>query len=208
MNTRWNLAFCRLGVFRLQISHSRETPCEHHLGPHRTGTGVSSPLGPCLHRSSSASSSSRARLSLLPLASSLCIFTPSPSPCWVLRFGRALGAGAAQTCGVRAVFILPIAARLGLGLGGGGSVSPAAPLAGRSLRAARGRWWWWWVPPTPGLGTPRPSFPAFPMPGSFSHWMAALEQRNISGRPCGRGDLPPERLFSLVIQLLGGLCLG
>lgn len=47
----------------------------------------------------------------------------------------------------------------------------AASLAGKSPSAARG-----WC------GAQRPLFQPFPMSGSFSHWMAALEQRNLSGR--------------------------
>lgn len=120
-----------------------------------------------------------------------------------------LGAGAAQACGVGAVFIFPITAKVGLGLQFGSSLATTS-LAGRSLRTPQAQWWWWcwWWVPHHGLGTPRASFPAFPMPGSFSHWMAALEQGNVPGRPCRRGDLLPKRLFSLVIWRWRGLLLG
>lgn len=49
------------------------------------------------------------------------------------------------------------------------------------------------------MGNTPTSFPAFPMSvsGSFSHWMAALEQRNRSGR----GDIHWREFILLVFWL-------
>lgn len=58
-------------------------------------------------------------------------------------------------------FVLPITARLGLGFGDEDAGFLQHPWQGVPEGSPR----CWWVPPTPGLGSPSPSFQSFPCQG-------------------------------------------
>lgn len=203
MNTCWNSAFCRHAVFRLQISCGWGTPLRASRGTASHWDWGVLTAGTLLPPQP---------LSLLLLLRKAQLAAPClipvhfhlfPVPLLAATFQEGVRYQSSSSMRCVSGYYFAHCSQAGarawrrrLGFG--------CSIPGRDVPEVGGSG----CPPAPGLGSPRPSFPAFPMPGSFSHWMAASEQRNLSGSPCGRGDLPQERVFSLGYLALGRFALG